>query len=109
VEGLPEHDVTLVSRAAEAFALFSSGETFDVILCDLMMPRLGGRDVLERLEAEWPHLAAAMIFMTGGAFTAEAREFLSHVKEAVLVKPFSIDQLRMTIMMHLQARIRGRN
>jgi signal transduction histidine kinase len=109
MDALPDHDVTVVSRAAEAFVLLSRGETFDVILCDLMMPQLGGRDVLERLEAEWPHLAPAMIFMTGGAFTAEAREFLGRAKETVLAKPFSIDQLRMTIMMHLQARIRGRN
>ncbi len=108
-DALPEHDVTVVSQAAEAFVRLSANETFDVILCDLMMPELGGRDVLERLEAEWPHLAPALIFMTGGAFTAEAREFLSRLKEAVLLKPFSIDQLRMTIMMHLQARLRERN
>jgi signal transduction histidine kinase len=108
-DALPEHDVTVVSQAAEAFARLSANETFDVILCDLMMPELGGRDVLERLEAKWPHLAAALIFMTGGAFTAEAREFLSRLRQAVLLKPFSIDQLRMTIMMHLQARIHERN
>jgi signal transduction histidine kinase len=108
-DALPEHKVTVVLHAPEAFARLSAGETFDVILCDLMMPQLGGRDVLERLEAEWPHLVAAVIFMTGGAFTTEAREFLSRTKEAVLLKPFSMDQLRTTIMMHLQARIRERN
>jgi signal transduction histidine kinase len=106
---LPEHDVTVVSKASEAFILFASNETFDVILCDLMMPQLGGRDVLARLEADWPHLAPRLIFMTGGAFTADAREFLKRAKQLVLTKPFSVEQLRTTIVMHLESRISERN
>jgi CheY-like chemotaxis protein len=108
-DALPEHDVSVVSKASDAFIRFASNETFDVILCDLMMPQLGGRDVLTRLEADWPHLAACLIFITGGAFTAEAREFLKRTKQLVLKKPFSVDQLRTTILMHLEARLRERN
>jgi CheY-like chemotaxis protein len=108
-EALPEHDVTVVSKASEAFIRLASNEIFDVILCDLMMPQLGGRDVLARLEADWPHLAASLIFMTGGAFTKEARAFLKRATQRVLVKPFSVDQLRTTILMQLEARARGRN
>jgi hypothetical protein len=47
--------------------------------------------------------------MTGGAFTAEAREFLERARQKVLVKPFSVDELRTTILMHLESRIRERN
>jgi CheY-like chemotaxis protein len=101
--------VSVVSKASEAFIRLASNETFDIILCDLMMPQLGGRDVLERLESDWPHLAPALIFMTGGAFTAEAREFLERAKQKVLMKPFSVDELRTTILMHLESRIRERN
>jgi signal transduction histidine kinase len=106
---LPEHDVTVVSEAREAFARLTSNETFDVVLCDLLMPQLGGRDVLERLEAEWPHLVPNVIFMTGGAFTDESREFLKRSRQRVLIKPFSIDELRTTILMQLQDRVRERN
>lgn len=108
-DALPEYDVSVVSKASEAFIRFDSHESFDIVLCDLMMPQLGGRDVLERLEADWPHLAASLIFMTGGAFTTEAREFLSRAKQRVLLKPFSVQELRTTILMHLEARIRERN
>jgi signal transduction histidine kinase len=108
-DALPGHDVSVVSKASEAFIRLASNETFDIILCDLMMPQLGGRDVLERLESDWPHLAPALIFMTGGAFTAEAREFLERAKQKVLMKPFSVDELRTTILMHLESRIRERN
>ena len=108
-DALPEHDVTVVSNAGDAFIRFASNESFDIILCDLMMPQLGGRDVLERLEAEWPHLAPCLIFMTGGAFTPAARKFLKRARPRMLVKPFSIDQLRTTILMHLEVRVRDRN
>jgi CheY-like chemotaxis protein len=106
---LPEHDVTVATRATDAISRFASGETYDVILCDLTMPELGGQEVLERLEAEWPHLASAMIFMTGGPMTEESRQFLEQSSLRVLTKPFSIDQLRTTILRHLQDRRRECN
>jgi signal transduction histidine kinase len=95
---LPGHDVTVVSHASDAFARLAANETFDVIMCDLLMPELGGRDVLERLQADWPHLAASVVFMTGGAFTPESREFLRRLPHRVLMKPFSLDELRTTVM-----------
>jgi signal transduction histidine kinase len=106
---LPEHDVTVVSRASEAFARLGAGESFDVILCDLLMPELGGREVLARLEADWPELAETLIFMTGGAFTAESREFLGGSSKRVLDKPFSIESLRAAVGAQLRSRLRERN
>jgi two-component system cell cycle sensor histidine kinase/response regulator CckA len=106
---LPEHDVSVVSRATEAFTVLASNDTFDVILCDLQTPDLGGRDLLERLETDWPHLASKVIFMTGGAFTPDSRAFLEGCHQRVLTKPFPIDQLRTTIVMHLQERLGERH
>jgi signal transduction histidine kinase len=104
-----EHDVTVVTRATEAFALLAANQTFDVILCDLLMPKLGGREVFERLTAEWPHLAPNVVFMTGGAFTAESREFVGRAGQRVLAKPFRIDELRAVVQAQLAERARGRN
>jgi signal transduction histidine kinase len=103
------HDVVAVTEAREAFARLASGETFDVILTDLMMPEVSGRDVLDKLTAEWPHLAANVIFMTGGAFTAESREFLDRAPQRVLAKPFSIDELQAVVRVQMLDRLRGRN
>jgi signal transduction histidine kinase len=89
-----EHDVVLAVRASDAFARLAAGETFDVILCDLLMPDAGGREVHERLAVDWPHLASRMVFMTGGAFTAEASEFLARSPHRLLSKPFAPDELR---------------
>jgi two-component system, cell cycle sensor histidine kinase and response regulator CckA len=109
VAALSAHDVTVVARPSEAFALLAANQSFDVILCDLLMPELGGRGVFERLKADWPQLAANVVFMTGGAFTPESREFLSRLPHRVLMKPFSIAELEAAVMAHMQHHVRGRN
>jgi two-component system cell cycle sensor histidine kinase/response regulator CckA len=106
---LAGHHVTVVSRPSEAFELLEANESFDVILCDLVMPELGGRGVLERLNADWPHLSGSVVFMTGGAFTPESRELIERLPHRVLMKPFSIEELRATVMSQLKERARGRN
>lgn len=85
-----EHDVTTASSAEEALAILEGGATFDVILCDLMMPGVSGMDLHERLRARAPDQAERMIFMTGGAFTARAREFLDQVRNQWFEKPFDV-------------------
>jgi signal transduction histidine kinase len=106
---LIEHDVTVVSRADDAFALLEANKTFDVVLCDLLMPETSGRGVLERLKAEWPHLAPNVIFMTGGAFTPESREFLQQSPQTVLTKPFALDELRAAVRVLMEDRGDGPN
>jgi PAS domain S-box-containing protein len=102
---VPQHRVTAVPGAAQALAALSSGH-FDAILCDLMMPDMTGMALYDKLQAEAPALAARMIFLTGGAFTREAAEFLDRVPNARLEKPFSPAQLRMAVA-RLQAAPRG--
>jgi hypothetical protein len=40
---------------------------------------------------EAPELAERIVFITGGAFTATAQEFLSRVPNPRLEKPFDVD------------------
>jgi CheY-like chemotaxis protein len=88
-----EHDVTTASSAEEALKLFEAGASFDVILSDLIMPGLGGMDLHERLRQRLPDQADRMVFMTGGAFTARAQEFLDTVKNPWFHKPFDVSKL----------------
>ena len=99
---LTEHEVTVVARANDAFALLAADETFDVVLCDLLMPETGGPGVFERLKADWPELARNVIFMTGGAFTPESRAFLEQTPQAVLTKPFSLEELRTAVRLLME-------
>ena len=94
---LEDHEVTVVTRADDAFARLQADPAYDVILCDLLMPEVGGRGVFDRLHAEWPELVSRVIFMTGGAFTPESRELCESAPQTVLTKPFSLDELRAAI------------
>jgi PAS domain S-box-containing protein len=89
-----EHDVTLVTSGRAAFDHLASGAPVDVILCDLMMPEMTGMDVHEEMMRVAPHRAETMIFLSGGAFTARAREFLDRVPNERVEKPFDSAALR---------------
>jgi signal transduction histidine kinase len=84
------HDVVVLTSGREALARVVSGERFDVILSDLMMPEVTGVELHEELSRIAPDQAERMIFLTGGAFTERAREFLDRVPNPRLEKPFEV-------------------
>ena len=88
------HDVLPVGSAQQALALLRSGQQFDVIFCDLMMPQVSGMDLHAELSRTDPGQAAKLVFMTGGVFTARARVFLASVPNPRVEKPFDIPGLR---------------
>lgn len=89
-----EHDVSVVSSGRAAIQLVLSGLSFDVILCDLMMPDVTGMEVDRELRQFAPEQAERVLYMTGGAFTVGAREFLESIRDQVIEKPFDPNQLR---------------
>ena len=99
---LSGHDVTVVQRAADAQALLDQDAAYDLILCDLMMPEMTGMALHAWLEARSPALAARMTFVTGGAFTDEAREFLERHGDRRLEKPFDVAALRAAVAASLR-------
>jgi signal transduction histidine kinase len=89
-----DHEVSAATSVREALERIRSGQRFDVILCDLMMPEMTGMDLHAELSRSDPPLAARLVFMTGGAFTPVAREFLDRVSNAHVEKPFEQAKLR---------------
>lgn len=96
-----EHDVTVVARARDALT-WLDGETFDVVLCDLMMPEMTGMDLVEHLRAHAPALADRVVLMTGGAFTERAREFLAAAPNLRLEKPFDAAAARALVRTYVR-------
>ena len=90
-------EVVGLTDAREALARITEGEEFDLILCDLMMPRMSGIDLYERVLADMPEVAGRFVFMTGGAFTPRAQEFLEGQGRQRLDKPFTPRQVRALI------------
>ncbi len=87
------HDVTVVTSGAEALACIERAEWFDVILMDLMMPEMSGMELHERLERMRPEQAARVVFLTGGAFSTAAEEFLDRVPNPKVDKPIDVADL----------------
>jgi PAS domain S-box-containing protein len=92
-----QHQVTVVEGGREGIAKLCSSETFDVILCDLMMPDITGMEVYERICESKPELAGRFIFITGGSFTPRSRQFLDAIPEQWIEKPFDAQQLHLFI------------
>lgn len=87
------HDVVVVTQGRAALTRIASGERFDAILSDIMMPDVTGMEIHEELSRIAPDQATRMIFLTGGAFTARAREFLDRVPNPCMEKPFEMASL----------------
>ena len=59
-----------------------------------MMPDVSGMEVFDRVREQRPEITSRFVFMTGGAFTAQAREFLKETTLTCLEKPFELRQIR---------------
>jgi signal transduction histidine kinase len=86
---LPGHEITSLTSAREALRRLSAGERWDLILCDVMMPEVSGVEFFGELARKLPQLLDVVVFTTGGAFTAQAEEFLTNLGPGRwLEKPF---------------------
>src|SRR5690606_27403554 len=85
-------EVTTSSTGEGGLALAASGD-YDIILCDIRMPDLDGRELYDRLEREAPAAARRLAFMTGDTVSDEIRLFLKATGRPTLAKPFGREQL----------------
>jgi PAS domain S-box-containing protein len=99
---LVEHDVEVCLDGQAALERLGSGG-FDLVLCDLMMPKMTGMELYDACVLENRKLAERFIFLTGGAFTLNATAFLERVKQPRLTKPFSKDQIRKAVAAMMEA------
>jgi signal transduction histidine kinase/ActR/RegA family two-component response regulator len=94
---LTAHDVTVVHDARSALDRIVAGERFDVVLADLLMPGMSGMELHRTVSQLHPGLARRFLFLTGGAFTPEAREFLETEGVEWFEKPFDVATLRAAV------------
>ncbi len=87
VRCLRRHDVTVATSGEHALEILNNHD-FQIVLCDLMMPGLGGPGFYAEALKLHPKLCDHVGFMTAGAFTLEAEQFLAEVNPPVLNKPF---------------------
>src|SRR5688500_6098854 len=88
----------VVDRAGdgeEALARVAA-RTYDLIVCDLKMPRVEGMTFYRTLEREHPDAARRILFVTGDVAGTEAERFLDETGCRWLAKPFRLRDLLRT-------------
>ncbi|MCE9668679.1 PAS domain S-box protein [Myxococcus stipitatus] len=91
------HEVAVANSGRQALELLEQGLEPDAVLCDVMMPDLTGRDVYESVRRSRAGLEGRFVFVSGGAFTTGAREFLASIPNLLLEKPFDEGRVRRVV------------
>ena len=86
----------------EALAIIRRGEQVDLVVSDMVMPRMGGRDLYRETRA----LARPprFVFSSGYTETVLAQDLEAANETAFLSKPYGIDELARTVRMVLDQR-----
>jgi signal transduction histidine kinase/ActR/RegA family two-component response regulator len=92
-----KHDVEVAASGRDALERLAKDSSYDLVLCDLMMPDVSGEHVFLAVSEHAPGLVPRFVFMTGGAFTERAQEFLSRFPGRQLEKPFNIDEVELLL------------
>jgi CheY-like chemotaxis protein len=87
------HTVSVAEDGDQGLEAASSGD-FDLVITDLRMPRLNGREFFETLRRKNPPMAARIYFSTGDTVRGDTLAFLEMLERPYLHKPFSLSELR---------------
>ena len=87
------HEAVIADDGDAGLELAVAGD-FDLIITDLRMPRLGGREFFEALRQRRPELASRVYFSTGDTVRGDTLAFLELLDRPYLHKPFSLSELR---------------
>jgi signal transduction histidine kinase/ActR/RegA family two-component response regulator len=101
-----DYDVALASSGEEAMELLARGPAPDVVLCDLMMPKMNGVELYQLATNAHPEIEPRFVFFTGGAFTPRAQALAARMAGRIVEKPLDAPELRAAIARHL-TRLRG--
>jgi len=85
--------VSLAYDGQEALDFVNSGEQLDLVLLDLMMPKLSGLDVLKRIREQEKFKSLPCIILTAGGEAKHERDALELGATQFLTKPFSPKKL----------------
>lgn len=88
--------VTSVPSGVEGLREIKNG-AFDLIICDMMMPRSGGEMFYWAVTRLRPATAQRFIFFTGHRNNPAIEFFFQRVNATVLLKPFKLSALDSTI------------
>jgi two-component system cell cycle response regulator CpdR len=86
------HSVTMAADGVAALDAMNQNDRFDLLLTDVTMPIMDG--IALALAAGRDHPDTAIMLMTGYADQRERAHGLDALVHDVIVKPFSVDQIK---------------
>jgi len=66
---------------------------YDIVVCDLLMPRLNGMSLYEVWREEAPRIARRTVFVTGDSLGNETSDFINRTGCRCIFKPFRLSEL----------------
>jgi len=85
-----------VADGADALRALEQRE-FQVIISDVRMPGMSGREFMERLRRDRPDLMARLIFSTGDTFAPDTAALIKEAALPTVTKPFDFGELERVI------------
>ncbi len=87
------HQVVKALNGSRAIDALQTGE-FDLIVSDMRMPGMSGRELHEQVRSRWPDLADRLVFITGDQSGGDIAQFLEQSKARCIGKPFRVSELQ---------------
>lgn len=84
-----EHDVEAVGSVERANALLEE-RTFDLVVCDLVMPGRSGLGFIEEAARRWPELPKRIVLMTGALIDPEQTALFEELGVQIVQKPIGL-------------------
>jgi predicted ATPase/signal transduction histidine kinase/DNA-binding response OmpR family regulator len=99
VEGYTTH---LVTDGPQALSLLSDGLSPDIVLLDVMMPKMSGYEVCRRIRERYSASQLPVLLLTAKSRVNDLQLGFAAGANDYLVKPFSRDELSARMNTHLQ-------
>ena len=87
------HSVDPAEDGVAALTLLEQ-QTYDLVVSDLQMPQVDGRELYQEVHRRRPDAAPQFIFITGEDEAPDYRSFLTESKAPVVNKPFKLKEFR---------------
>jgi len=99
---LEHYQIFQTNNGEEALQALNSGQHFDLVLLDIMMPRMSGYEVCKQIRKKFPPTELPVVMLTAKNQVSDLVEGFQMGANDYLTKPFSKNELRARIKTHIE-------
>lgn len=93
-----DYQVITQKNGAEALLWLKDGNMPDLIVCDIEMPEISGKEVLEYVKESAFYKETPMIMLSAKKKSTDRIDFLKKGADDYLIKPFNPEELEIRIL-----------